>query len=177
MRYEIYLVKKNTSKKNQSNYIKRLLNDKKTKYFSKSYSGDYAALIISSICPVAIDIEKKKPLTHEQMDIFISFMFNYKDCISYSKAQQENFFKLWGIKEVYSKYFGEGLYIDFKEISIEQDGLNRYKVSYKNKNQVTVKIIEQNNYVVAYICNNFKGENKNGNKNDKSSKSVSFREK
>ncbi|EOH92246.1 hypothetical protein UAW_03231 [Enterococcus haemoperoxidus ATCC BAA-382] len=158
LRSEIYLLEKNISKENQRIYFNQLIKCKNPKFFSKSYSGNYAALITSSICPVSIDIEKKKPLTHEQMDIFISFMFNCKDCISYSKAQQENFFKLWGIKEVYSKYFGEGLYIDFKEISIEQDELNRYKVSYKNKNHVTVKIVEQNNYVVAYICNHFKGE-------------------
>ncbi|WP_336576936.1 4'-phosphopantetheinyl transferase family protein [Candidatus Enterococcus mansonii] len=174
---EIYLVKKSTSKSNQSKYLNQLLNDKNPKYFSKSYSGEYAVVIISSMNPVAIDIEIKKSLTQEQMDIYTSFMYNNNDCISYSKVQQENFFKIWVIKEVYSKYFGEGLYIDFKEISIEQDELNRYKVSYKNKNHVTVKIIEQNNYVVAYICNHFKGENKNGNRNDRSSKSVSFREK
>lgn len=158
MRSEIYLIKTGTSKKNQSNYLNELLNDKNPNYFSKSYSGNYVALITSSICPVAIDIEKKKPLTHEQMDVFISFMFNYRDCISYSKIQHENFFKLWGIKEVYSKYFGEGLYIDFRGISIEQDKFNSYRVAYKNKNHVTVKIIEQNNYVVAYICNHFRGE-------------------
>lgn len=56
---EIYLLEKNTSKENQKIYLKQLIKRKNPKFFSKSYSGNYAALITSSIDPVAIDIEKK----------------------------------------------------------------------------------------------------------------------
>lgn len=58
--------------------------------------------------------------------------------------------KHWVIKETYSKYFGMGLYMDFKSIKVVNNSQFNYSVSYNSKDTVIIHMVEEDKYFCAY---------------------------
>lgn len=90
---------------------------------SRSYSGNYAALIRADV-PVAVDIEKIRTLTSKERLGILSFACNIEDMNLLDRGVE--LLQLWTMKEAYAKYLLRGLEINFRKIHIHPIGSEHF---------------------------------------------------
>lgn len=88
------------------------------KKFNISHSGDYIVCIISD-SEVGIDVEELVDIELDFLDVFLSekelSLINVLSC----KDKLLYMYKYWTFKESYSKYTGEGLNTNFRELNLD----------------------------------------------------------
>ncbi|MCL6261368.1 4'-phosphopantetheinyl transferase superfamily protein [Aquiflexum sp. TKW24L] len=89
-------------------------------HFNTSHSGDWLIFIFSSN-PCGIDIEKINPDFDYPSVLKMSFHPDEIDFIQKSKQPEEQFFKIWTIKESILKAEGTGLMDNLNELNTLQD--------------------------------------------------------
>ena len=109
------------------------LSKKVFNYLSKSYSCD---------SPVAVDIEAKRVLSIIQQTVLLEFMFYKPEKLSTNIASSNFILKYWTIKEVYSKFFKMGLYMDLKKINIKTCENGIYIVNFNGVQEKKVCLLE-----------------------------------
>ncbi|MCQ4744245.1 4'-phosphopantetheinyl transferase family protein [Blautia producta] len=100
-------------------------------YFNISHSKDWVVCAIASY-PIGIDIEFIDP-TRDYESIAERF-FSYDEkkyvmCPSNKRLQMERFYKVWTLKECYTKTNGMGLQMPFKSFSICSYKKKRYTIN------------------------------------------------
>lgn len=78
-------------------------------HFNLSHSGEWAALAITKIGPVGIDIEKIKPIKNRAKIAERIFTISEQEWLKKSGLLQE-FFRLWVAKEAFVKALGQGMF-------------------------------------------------------------------
>lgn len=126
----------------QRQFLDSELSKKDFNHHSKSYSEEFVALSYSSQNPVAVDIETKRLLSVVQQKVLLEFMFDRPEKLPKSITTSNSILKYWTIKEVYSKFFKKGLYMDFKKINIKICGNDTYVVNLNGVHEKKVCLIE-----------------------------------
>lgn len=126
----------------QRQFLDNELSKKVFNYLSKSYSKEFVALSYSCDSPVAVDIETKRVLSIIQQTVLLEFMFYKPEKLSTNIASSNFILKYWTIKEVYSKFFKMGLYMDFKKINIKTCENGIYIVNFNGVQEKKVCLLE-----------------------------------
>lgn len=94
-------------------------------YFNLSHSGDFVACAVSDRYPVGCDIEAVKEMDERVAERFFGSTENeYLNSISEEKRDEE-FIRLWTLKESYLKMTGEGLSVPLNDIELTLEGQTR----------------------------------------------------
>ncbi|MGF7125998.1 phosphopantetheinyl transferase [Natronobacillus azotifigens] len=96
-------------------------------YSSRSYSYNYGVAVLSDF-PISIDIEKRRSLNENRLNRLIHFSCNDNDQVLLKSGV--SFLQIWTIKEAYAKFLRKGLFLDFKQISLEKVKNNHYIVRH-----------------------------------------------
>ena len=94
-------------------------------YFNLSHSGDFVVCAVSDRHPVGCDIELIKNIEGHVGERFFSSMENERlNTVSEDKRDEE-FIRLWTLKESYLKMSGEGLKFPLRECELMLEGPTR----------------------------------------------------
>ena len=96
-------------------------------YFNVSHSGEYLALAISE-SPVGIDIQEPKNIR----DGLYRKVVQPAEQSLIGEKRQENFLRLWSLKESFVKAEGKGLRIPMKDYYFEKEN-DQYFVNYSGQ--------------------------------------------
>lgn len=91
-------------------------------HFNLSHSGDFVVCAVSERYPVGCDIEAVKEMDERVAERFFSSAENeHLNSVSEEKRNEE-FMRLWTMKESYLKMTGEGLSVPIKDIELMLEG-------------------------------------------------------
>lgn len=94
-------------------------------HFNLSHSGDFVVCAVSERYPVGCDIEAVKKMDERVAERFFGSTENeYLNSISEEKRDEE-FIRLWTLKESYLKMTGEGLSVPLNDIELTLEGQTR----------------------------------------------------
>lgn len=115
--------------------------------FNISHSGEFIAIAISSV-NIGIDIQEFIDLEYQDlaMRFFSNQEYNY---INNTSDIQENFFRIWTLKESYLKARGSGLHTPLNSFyfSIENNKINLYHKGYNTMFYFYDEIIHDKYYM------------------------------
>jgi len=91
-------------------------------HFNLSHAGKLAGVVISSCCPVGVDIEPINQFNNSNYNDVILAKGERKWLDSRSSATKDiDFLRLWTAKEAYVKLLGKGHTIDFSTFEVKLD--------------------------------------------------------
>lgn len=106
-------------------------------HFNVSHSGEYLVIAISEK-PVGIDIQEPKNIR----DGMYRKVVQPEECVLIGEDRQEDFLRLWTLKESFVKAEGKGLRISMKDYYFEVEN-DRYFVNYGGQRALWTFNIEE----------------------------------
>lgn len=126
---------------------KPFFNTKNGVEFNLSHSGEYVllAFIREGKAHIGIDIQEYRKFNKALENRVLSK--KEKEC---QLTEQVNIIEVWAMKEAFSKMTGEGLSVDFRNLTIEMDS----KICFNMQNNVIgyLERIEIDELYEAYVC-------------------------
>lgn len=123
-------------------------------YFNISHSGDYVVIAISET-NIGVDIEK---LRHNKMRVARRFFSDTEiNLIQSSKIPDQDFTRLWSLKEAYLKYRGSGLTEALNTFTVKKsDQPHIFDVYNATGKQIKIKLFHKtlNNQYFLSVCFN-----------------------
>ena len=118
---------------------------KSSKYFfNTAHSGKYAFCVISDV-EIGCDIEEIKEYKERVAERF--FSEKERNYIEVSPNKEEMFYRLWTLKESYTKCLGTGLSIPLNSFELDNSGNN---IIIKDKKDYQFIEVKYDNYRIAY---------------------------
>lgn len=136
IKLEIFRFKRCPVRSEMKSFMRKRSEAEGTAYLSRSYSGNYAALMKADV-PVAVDIEKARILsTKDQLGI-IRFACNIEDMILLESGVE--LLQIWTMKEAYAKYLLRGVEIDFRKIHIHPIGHHEFVGEHRDYQFIRIR--------------------------------------
>lgn len=163
---EKYNIKRNQVKFQYTKYGKPILEGYENIHFNISHSGDWVICGVAD-CQIGIDVEQEKD---RKMTIVKDF-FSEDELKLWNSHLEFNrkklFYRIWTLKESYTKNIGQGLSYSFRSISFkfEQDSIQVFNDSQQSMPYYfLVKQLDANHLMSLCVKENCKEEiNKNVN--------------
>ena len=127
-------------------------------HFNLSHSGDFVALAVSN-APVGIDIEQIKEI--EWKDIAQTFSAKEKSMLNNSSGQLNCFYRIWTVREAFSKEEGTGLSLfedtdnlpefDYSNGTIKWNGKNLCFYTKEMEGHILSVCCQYNGYISTFM--------------------------
>lgn len=119
-------------------------------YFNISHSHDFVVCAVGDF-PVGIDVEHVK----DKEAGLASYVLSESENLTWSRLPEEvrnhEFYRYWTIKESYSKYVGQGLGIEFSEITAVNVSDNLWKIIQDEKSYIMSQKLSDLDYLAVCI--------------------------
>jgi 4'-phosphopantetheinyl transferase len=134
-------------------YGKPLIANHRGLYVNWTHAGEWVACVLADV-EVGIDIEKVQKVESK----LVYRCLSESELVEYErkaeKEKSEYFIKQWTLKESYAKWDSRGLFIPFRTITFNEDGINHYYITNRNNNVETRCFLKSEslscNYKLAY---------------------------
>lgn len=136
IKLEIYRFKRCPVRSEMKCFMRQRSEAVGSSYLSRSYSGNYAALMKANV-QVAVDIEKKRILSTKDQFGLIRFACNIEDMVLLESGVE--LLQIWTMKEAYAKYLLRGLEIDFRKIHIHPIGHHEFVGEHRDYHFIRIR--------------------------------------